>query len=56
MAGKFFKDDRIVMVVAGDAGKLAQRLTRFAKVVIVDPQNAFAPGKMLPFNPSQGLD
>ena len=55
-AGKHFSDERIVMVVAGDASKLAERLTRFAKVVIIDPQNGFLPGKMLPFNPSQSLD
>lgn len=55
-AGAFFKDDRTVIVVAGDAAKLSQRLTRFAKVIIIDPQNAFAPGKMLPHNPGQALD
>jgi predicted Zn-dependent peptidase len=55
-AGKFFSDERVVMVVAGDASKLAQRLTRFGKVILIDPQNGFLPGKMLPMNPSQGLD
>ncbi len=54
--GRYFKDDRVVVVVAGDAEKLAQRLTRFSKVVVVDPQNGFAPGKMLPMNPSQPLE
>ncbi|HEY6081509.1 MAG TPA: pitrilysin family protein [Polyangiaceae bacterium] len=53
--GKFFRSDRIVIVVAGDASKLATRLTHFAKVIIVDPQNGFQPGKMLPRNPSQSL-
>ena len=55
-AGPFFKADRVVIVVAGDAAKLSQRLTRFAKVIIIDPQNAFAPGRMLPMNASQPLD
>jgi zinc protease len=55
-AGKFFSSDHIVVVVAGDAEKLAQRLTRFSKVIIVDPNKAFTPGRMLPANPSQGLD
>ena len=55
-AGKFYASDHLVIVVAGDAEKLAQRLTHFAKVIIVDPQKAFAPGKMLPANPAQGLD
>jgi predicted Zn-dependent peptidase len=55
-AGKHFSGERVVMVVAGDASKLAQRLTRFGKVVIIDPQDGFKPGKMLPMNPSQPLD
>jgi predicted Zn-dependent peptidase len=54
--GKFFSPDKVVIVVAGDAAKLSQRLTRFAKVIVVDPQNGFAPGKMLPLNASQSLD
>ena len=55
-ARRHFNDDRVVVVVAGDAAKLGQRLTRFSKVVIVDPQKGFAPGKMLPMNASQPLD
>jgi predicted Zn-dependent peptidase len=54
--GKFFSTDRVVIVVAGDAAKLSQRLTHFAKVIIVDPQKAFSPGKMLPYNPNQPLN
>ena len=55
-AGKFFNTDRVVIVVAGDAEKLAQRLTHFSKVIVIDPQKAFTPGRMLPANPSQALD
>jgi zinc protease len=55
-AGKFFSGDRLVIVVAGDAAKLAERLTRFAKVIIIDPQKGFAPGRMLPMNAAQPLD
>jgi zinc protease len=55
-AGKYFSGDHVVIVVAGDAEKLAQRLTHFAKVIIVDPQKAFAPGRMLAFNPGQSLE
>lgn len=55
-AGKYFSDDHAVIVVAGDAEKLAQRLTHFAKVIIIDPQKGFAPGKMLPMNAAQPLD
>jgi zinc protease len=55
-AGKFFSNDHVVIVVAGDAEKLSQRLTHFAKVIIVDPLKGFAPGRMLPMNASQPLD
>jgi zinc protease len=55
-AGKFFSTDQVVVVVAGDAEKLAQRLTHFSKVIIIDPQKAFAPGRMLPMNAAQPLD
>jgi zinc protease len=55
-AGKFFSTDRVVIVVAGDAEKLTQRLTHFSKVIVIDPQKAFTPGRMFPANPSQGLD
>jgi zinc protease len=55
-AGKFFTTEKVVVVVAGDAQKLAERLTHFAKVIIVDPQKDFAPGKMLPMNAAQSID
>lgn len=55
-AGKFFSTEHAVIVVAGDASKLAERLTRFAKVIVIDPQKGFAPGRMLPMNASQPLD
>jgi zinc protease len=55
-AGKFFSSDHVVMVVAGDAEKLAQRLTHFAKVIVIYPQKAFTPGKMWPMNASQPLE
>jgi zinc protease len=55
-AGKFFSSDHTVIVVAGDASKLAERLTHFAKVIIVDPQKGFTPGRMLPLNAAQPLD
>jgi zinc protease len=55
-AGKFFTTDKVVVVVAGDAEKLAQRLTHFSKVIVVDPQKGFTPGKMLPMNPAQSLE
>jgi zinc protease len=55
-AGKYFGTDHVVLVVAGDAEKLAQRLTHFAKVIIVDPQKGFSPGRMLPMNAGQSIE
>jgi zinc protease len=55
-AGKFFAGDRVVIVVAGDAAKLSERLTHFAKVIIIDPQKGFTPGRMLPKNAAQPLN
>lgn len=55
-AGKYFSPEHLVIVVAGDAEKLAQRLTHFAKVIIVDPQKGFAPGRMLPMNAAEPLE
>jgi zinc protease len=55
-AGKYFTTDKVVIVVAGDAEKLTQRLTHFAKVIVIDPQKAFTPGRMFPMNAAQSLD
>jgi hypothetical protein len=55
-AGAFFGTDHIVIVVAGDAQKLSQRLTHFAKVIVIDPQKGFTPGRMLPMNAAQPLE
>lgn len=55
-AGKFFSSERVVIVVAGDASKLADRLTHFSKVILIDPQKGFTPGRMLPMNAAQPLD
>lgn len=54
--GQYFRADKVVIVVAGDAAKLAKRLTHFAKVIVVDPQKAFTPGQMLPYDPNQPLN
>jgi predicted Zn-dependent peptidase len=47
-AGEYFESDKLVMVVAGDAAKLAEPLARFGKVVVVDPQDGFARKRTLP--------
>ena len=55
-AQKYFKVKNPVLVVAGDAELIAKPLSHFAKVVIIDPQNDFQPGKTLPLDPTQPLE
>jgi zinc protease len=54
-AQHYFKIKNPIMVVAGDAARIALPLSHFAKVVIIDPQHDFQPGKELPMDASQGL-
>ena len=54
-AQKYFNIKNPVLVVAGDAERIAKPLSHFAKVVIIDPENDFQPGKTLPFDPTQPL-
>ena len=55
-AQHYFKIKNPVMVVAGDAARIAKPLSHFAKVVIVDPEHDFQPGKQLPMDANQGLE
>ena len=55
-AQKYFKIKNPVMVVAGDAARIAKPLSHFAKVVIIDPEHDFQPGKSLPMDANQGLE
>ena len=55
-AQKYFKIKNPVLVVAGDAALIAKPLSHFAKVVIIDPEHDFQPGKTLPLDPSQPLE
>lgn len=55
-AQKYFKIKNPVLVVAGDAARIAKPLSHFAKVVIIDPEHDFQPGKSLPMDPSQALE
>ena len=55
-AQKYFKLKNPVIVVAGDAARIALPLSHFAKVVTIDPQRDFQPGKLLPLDPSQPLE
>ena len=55
-AQKYFKLKNPVLVVAGDAARIAKPLSHFAKVVIVDPEHDFQPGKSLPMDATQPLE
>jgi len=55
-AQKYFKIKNPVLVVAGDAARIAKPLSHFAKVVVIDPEHDFQPGKTLPFDPTQSLE
>ena len=55
-AQKYFKIKNPVLVVAGDAALIAKPLSHFAKVVIIDPEHDFQPGRTLPLDPSQPLE
>jgi hypothetical protein len=55
-AQKYFNFKSPVMVVAGDAARIALPLSHFAKVVVIDPEHDFQPGRSLPFDDSQSLE
>jgi len=55
-AQKYFKIKNPVLVVAGDAERIAKPLSHFAKVVVIDPEHDFQPGKTLPLDPTQNLE
>jgi len=55
-ARKYFALKNPVMVVAGDAARIALPLSHFGKVVVIDPQNDFQPGRSLPMNESQSVE
>ncbi|MEO7032722.1 MAG: pitrilysin family protein [Polyangiaceae bacterium] len=55
-AQHYFKIKNPVIVVAGDAARIALPMSHFAKVVIIDPQKDFQPGRELPMDVNQGLE
>ncbi len=55
-AQHWFSMKNPVIVVAGDAVRIAKPLSHFAKVTIIDPEHDFQPGKQLPVDANQGLE
>ena len=47
-AKRLYTRDRILLVIAGDADVIAQDLTRFGEVTVVDPEKEFKPMRTLP--------
>lgn len=52
----YLRPDHAVLVVAGDAERIAPMLARFGEVRIVDPEQAFARRATIPANPSASLE
>lgn len=55
-AQHWFSIKNPVIVVAGDAKRISKPLSHFAKVIVIDPEHDFQPGKQLPMDPNQGLE
>ena len=55
-AERYFQPKGAVVVVAGDASKIAKPLTHFGKVTIIDPEQGFAVGQQLPHDPGQKIE
>jgi predicted Zn-dependent peptidase len=55
-AQHWFSIKNPVIVVAGDAARIARPLSHFAKVTIIDPEHDFQPGKQLPKDENAGLE
>jgi len=55
-AADYLRTDHAVLVVAGDAAKVAPMLSRFGEVRVVDPERDFARKATVPANPSASLE
>ena len=50
-ASRYFDRNKAIVIVAGDADRVAPALSRLAAVIVVDPQNGFTVKRRLPFTP-----
>jgi zinc protease len=55
-AQHWFNIKNPVIVVAGDAARIAKPLSHFAKVTVIDPEHDFQPGKQFPMDENQNLE
>jgi predicted Zn-dependent peptidase len=56
LAKKVYQPSHLLVVVAGDAERIARPLSHFGPVTIIDPEHGFAPGKTLPHDPTAKLE
>jgi zinc protease len=56
VASRYFVGGKAVAVVAGDAKRLDKPLSRFAPVVIVDPEKAFSVKRTVPHDPTATVE
>jgi zinc protease len=55
-ASKIFHADKSLVIVAGDAAKIAPVLARFGEVVVVDPMEEFQTTRTIPMDPNAPLE
>jgi zinc protease len=55
-AQRYFAFEHPLIVVAGDADRIAKPLSHFGKVVVVDPEHDFEPKRTLAQDPSEPLE
>lgn len=56
VAGRYFRDRRVVAVVAGDAKRLGKPLSHFGPVMIVDPDKEFVTRQKIPQDPTAPIE
>jgi predicted Zn-dependent peptidase len=55
-ASQYFTPTRSIAVVAGDAARLADPLSHFGEVIVLDPDKGFEQRKVVPQNPSAPIE
>lgn len=56
VAARYFVSGRAIVVVAGDAERIAKPLSRFGQVNVVDPEKGFITQVIVPHDPNVTLD
>jgi zinc protease len=56
VAGQYFAPTRSIAVVAGDAARLADPLSHFGEVIVIDADKGFEQRKVVPQNPAAPIE